>query len=149
MKGLLVALTAGIAFWSCGGSGGSSSGLNPAFTGAWSGTTTATIQGFAPYSYHSGINIAVSGSTGNITQVCTDGSGSISFQGSGSSAQWSGPATCPPVALFGICSAVTPTYQSGSLSLNTANTLTAQGTGMASGCGASRVPATLTFVGSK
>ncbi len=148
MKRLIVALAAGIALWSCGGSGGSGSGLNPAFTGAWNGTTTVTLQGFAPYSYSAHVNIAVSGSTGNITQVCTDGSGSISFQGSGSSAQWTGTATCPPVAVPGICSAVTLTYQSGSLTLNTANTLTAQGTGMASGCGTSR-PATLTFVGSK
>ncbi len=147
MNRCIAALAAGIALSACGGSGGGGSGLNPALSGAWIGTATATLQGFAPYSYPSSVNIAVSGSTGNITQVCPDGSGSISFQGSGSSAQWSGNATCPPTPLPGICSAVTLTYQSGSLSLNTANTLTAQGTGVASGCGASR-PATLTFVGS-
>ncbi len=66
MKRLIVALAAGIALWSCGGSGGSGSGLNPAFTGAWNGTTTVTLQGFAPYSYSAHVNIAVSGSTGNM-----------------------------------------------------------------------------------
>jgi hypothetical protein len=92
--------------------------------------------------------IAVSGQTATVSAICPDGSGSVSAQGSGNSAQWQGSFTCPPVALAGTCAAITLTHQTASLMLDSTGTLTATGSGLASGCGITSA-LTLTFDGTK
>ncbi len=150
---LLVAVAAALVLSACGSDDGGAAApapvtpLNPAFSGTWTGTTTVSFPGVTPFSYSSLVVIAVSGQTATVSAICPDGSGSISAQGSGDSAQWRGSFTCPPLALD-TCPAVTLTYQNASMTLNSNGTLTANGSGVATGCGISS-PVTLTFNGTK
>jgi hypothetical protein len=152
MLRLLAAAAAALILAACGDDGGAAAPapatpLNPAFSGTWTGTTTVSSPGVAPFSYSSSVVIAVSGQTATVSAICPDGSGSISAQGSGDSAAWQGSFTCPPIALD-TCPAVTLTYQNASMTLNANGTLTASGSGIASGC-AITLPVTLTFNGAK
>ena len=72
-EGIIVA-TAGLALCVCGGSGGSGNGsaLDQTLTGDWSGTTTLTLSGLAPYTYQSTVSISMSGSTANINRAYFD-----------------------------------------------------------------------------
>jgi hypothetical protein len=87
----------------CGGSSNSQD-LDPAFSGQWTGPATLTISGETPQSYTARLVIAVSGQNATFSDVCLDGSGSLTIQGSGRSATWSGNYACPPVQ-FTNCSA--------------------------------------------
>jgi len=152
MNRLLAAVAAALVLAACGDDDGAAAPapatpLNPAFSGTWTGTTTISAPGFAPLYYSSLLVIAVSGQTATVSAICPDGSGSISAQGSGDSAEWQGSFTCPPVAL-GTCPAITVTYQNASMTLNSNGTLTANGSGVASGCGFYSA-VTLTFNGTK
>ena len=132
----------------CGGGGGSSSSqdLDPAFSGSWTGPATLSISGETPQNYTARLVIAVSGQNATFSDVCLDGSGSLTIHGSGRSATWTGNYACPPVA-FTNCSAVTATFTSASVVLN-GSALSAQGSGTASGCGQSKA-FTITMTGSK
>jgi len=151
MRTRLLALAMGTTLAACGGSdsgGGGGSSLNPAFGGTWTGVTTVTVTGLSPFTFPSTLGIAVSGSTATINNVCPDGSGTIVGQGSGNTVSWSGTLTCPPVAVAGVCPAVTATYTSATATLNDNGTLTSAAAATASGCLLTS-PATLTFTGSK
>src|SRR5207237_87701 len=111
----------------CGGSSGGSPNLDPAFSGTWTGPATLVVSGQGSQSYTARIVIAVSGQTATVADVCLDGSGSITAQGSGETASWQGSLTCPPVA-FSNCSSVTEVFQSATTTLN-GNALSAQGSG--------------------
>jgi sarcosine oxidase gamma subunit len=130
----------------CGGSSSSGSDLDPGFSGTWTGPATLTISGQTPQSYTARLVIAAAGQTATFSDVCFDGSGSITIHGSGRSATWSGSYACPPVA-FTNCSSVTETFQSASVVLN-GKALSAQGSGTASGCGLTK-DFTITMTGSK
>jgi len=130
----------------CGGSNSGGSDLDPGFSGSWTGPATLSISGETPQNYTARLVIAVSGQNATFSDVCLDGSGSMTIHGSGRSATWSGNYACPPVQ-FTNCSAVTMTFQSASIVLN-GNALSAQGSGTASGCGQSKA-FTITMTGSK
>jgi hypothetical protein len=148
MNRILLVLVVAATLNACGGSSDDGEPpLNPALSGTWTGSTTVSFPGFAPFSYASYVVIAVSGQTATAAAVCPDGSGSIAIQGSGDTAEWHGAYSCAPVAL-GACSTVTLTYQSIVATLNGSGTLSAVGSGVASGCGTSSA-VTLTFSGSK
>jgi hypothetical protein len=129
----------------CGGSSNSQD-LDPALNGQWTGPATLTISGETPQSYTARLVIAVSGQNATFSDVCLDGSGSLSIHGSGSSASWQGSYACPPVA-FTNCSAVTMTFTSASVVLN-GSALSAQGSGTATGCSQSKA-FTIAMTGSK
>jgi hypothetical protein len=153
MRKRIVLVAAGLALCVCGGSGGggNGSGFDQALTGDWSGTRTVALAGFAPRVDAAGVTIQVSGSTANITPVCPQGNSSITFQGSGSSAHWTGPFTCS-IAHFPGCGSpgAYVDYDSGSLSLGPDKTLTLEFSGVALFCaGAFRQSAVVTFVGTK
>jgi hypothetical protein len=110
-----------------------SSPLNSAFGKAWLGTSTVTIPGQAPVSFTSQLNITVSGDNATLTNLCPDGSGSLTATGSGNSAAWSGSVSC---FIPGNGCTLTLTYKSTALSLSSDNrTLTSDASGTASGCG--------------
>lgn len=149
MRRILFVLAVAATLNACGGSSDDTGQppLNPALSGIWTGTTTVSLPGYAPFSYSSYVVIAVSGHTATAAAICSDGSGSISTQGSGNTADWHGTYSCSPVAL-GSCPAVTLTFQSIVATLNGNGTLSAIGTGVTTGCATSSA-ATLTFFGSK
>ncbi len=155
MRKRMVVVAAGLALCTCGGSGGrgNGSGFDQALTGEWNGTATLALQGLDPHVFASTVQIEVSGSTANITHACPDGSGSISFEGSGSSAQWTRARaiTCSLV-MFPDCpfERAYVDYNYGSLSLSPDKTLSVEFGGFALGCGDGRSrAATGRFVGSK
>ena len=107
--------------------------LNGAFAKAWLGTSTVTILGQAPVDFPSQLNITVSGDSATLTNICPDGSGSMTATGSGNSAAWSGSVAC---FVPGNSCTVTLTYKSTALSLSTDNrTITSDASGTADGCG--------------
>jgi hypothetical protein len=116
------------------------------FSGTWSGSATANIQGDAPYTYTGQIVVSVGGQTANVSEVCPNGDGSFAASGSDDSASWSGTLACSAVALEG-CGAVVFTYTSGSLSLG-GNMLAASGAGSGTGCGITN-SFTMSFTGTK
>jgi hypothetical protein len=138
---IALALVFGVA--ACGGSGG---GLDAAMAGTWNGTASVTMAGLQPLSYQGQLIVAVSGDTATVRQVCSNGSGSISASGTGSTAQWHGTLSCPPVA-FSDCASVTFTFNSGNMSL-TNGALVAQGAATGAGCGVTRA-ASFSFTGTK
>jgi hypothetical protein len=138
MKRLLLA----VFLVGCGGGG-----FEPDFEGTWRGTTTVSVQGFAPLAYSSALSIVVNGGELSAFNICPAGDGSIGTHGEGDTAVWSGAVTCNPVATTA-CSAVAIVFQAATLDLLTSNNLTAQGSGRAIGCGTS-ANATMIFNGSK
>ncbi len=138
---LLLPILAALA---CGGS--NDPVLDPAFAGTWTGTTTITFPGYAPF-YSSGqLLIAVSGQDANVTEICPDGSGGVTATGTGENAAWSGTYACPAVAL-GTCASVAITYTSASAILSN-TTLSVVAAGTASGCGTTS-DVTVSFSGGK
>jgi len=126
--------------WGCSGDS-----VNPRFAKTWTGTATVTIPGASPLSYPSQLTITVSGDSATATNICPDGSGSVTAHGNGDTINWTGSVDCPPVALS--CGSATLTYKTATLTLsNDGKTLTAQGSGTASVCGVS-APITTSFVG--
>jgi len=118
--------------------------LNGAFAKAWLGTSTVTILGQAPVNFPSQLNITVSGDNATLTNICPDGSGSITATGSGNSAAWSGSVNC---FVPGNNCTLTLTYKSTALSLSSDNrTITSDASGTANGCGLSTT-FTVHFVG--
>lgn len=153
MRRRIVEVAAGLALCACGGSGGggNGSGLDQALAGDWSGTRTVTLAGLVPRVDSVTVTIQVSGSTANITPVCPQGSGSLTFQGSGSSARWTGPTQCSLARYPGCTSpGAYVDYDSGRLSLNPDRTLSLQFNGVANFCaGAFSQSTAVIFVGTK
>ncbi len=137
-----------LAALACGGGGGSSSGsLDPAFAGTWSGTVTLSVSGSPSTSSASQLVVAVSGQSATISEVCPEGNGSVTAQGSGDSATWNGNVSCLAIPITGVCASVIITYTSATATLSN-GTLTVQATGKAAGCGASS-PVQVSFSGTK
>ncbi len=134
----------------CGGDGGggddSSGSLNPAFSGAWTGTATISFDGLSPVSYYAYLTISVSGGTATVAKLCPTGSGSLVVSGNDNYATWHGTLTCPPSA-FRECDPITVVYQSGTATLS-GGALTVTATGYGTGCGVTR-SATVTFIGTR
>jgi hypothetical protein len=130
--------------------GGSTSPLSAAFAGTWttnlsvSGGTLGSEQGVAGE-----LDITVSGSSATVAKVCLDGTGSLSFTGSGDSASYSGLYACGPATL-GSCASAVVSYASGTASVvvGSPDTLTIDLTGNVSGCGQSSA-LTAAFTGLK
>jgi hypothetical protein len=121
----------------CGGSDNSSA-LNGSFAGTWNGATTLTLAGYSPYSYPASLVIAVNDVGATASNICPGiGDGhtlTLTVQGSGNSATWSGILVCNPVQFSG-CSSVVFTFNNASAALNPDGSLSGQGSGSASGCG--------------
>jgi len=127
-----------------------SSGLNPAFSRTWKGTATTTVSGQAPIIIDPAeIAVAVSGSVAAVSGFCEGGAPLFLMTGSGNHAGMANGVigwSCPPQALFN-CPSVTVSYGSVTINLSANNsTLTGQGSGDASGCGA-RWDLTYNFTG--
>src|SRR5262249_15368486 len=90
--------------WGCSGDS-----VNPRFAKTWTGTATVTIPGASPLSYPSQLTITVSGDSATATNICPDGSGSVTAHGNGDTINWTGSVDCPPVALS--CGSATLTYK--------------------------------------
>src|SRR5262249_53997255 len=90
MRNPTIVIAAVSALCACGGSGGGANGraFDQMIAGIWNGTSTLEVQGIERIVYSSSLKIEVSGSTGNISNVCPDGTGAFPLEGSGSSAQW-------------------------------------------------------------
>jgi hypothetical protein len=132
----------------CGGSDSTGS-LDNAFAGTWNGTTTLTLAGYAPYSYASQLSVSVNGETATASNICPaigDGH-TLTVHGTGNSASWSGSLTCNPVQ-FTQCSSVVFTFHNASAVLNPSGSLSAQGSGSATGCGIT-LDFTFSFTGTK
>lgn len=125
--------------------GSSSDNLNSAIGKTWTGTTTFSVNGQSQGNSAGQLTVTVSGKTANVTNVCPDGSVTITARGSGNSATWSGIVMCTdPVS----CGTLTLTYNSATLNLSSDNkTLTADASGTVSGCNWSNAALTVHFVG--
>jgi len=122
--------------------------LDQSLAGTWVGTTTLALPAF-DLVYPSTVKIDVSGSTGSITQICPDGSGSFPLEGSGASAHWMDRNITCSLGRFANCShGAYFDYHSGHLSLGSNNTLHLEGSGISAGCEVGGL-ATVTFDGSK
>lgn len=115
-------LVVAICLTACGG------GLNldSSLAGAWSGPVSVAIEGREPLAYTGRIKIEVHEQTATVSELCADGSGTVSFWGSGPRAGWvNNPKAvieCPPVDV-GTCTAagsggVRMFYESGSIELH-------------------------------
>lgn len=131
----------GLLLAACGGP------LDSGFSGSWLGTTTVTSSGQTPFTYSSRLLVATSGSTATAANICPDGSGFITAEGSGNSAEWSGTNVCRPFA-SSTCSSITVTFKQASMELHEDASLYASGSGTLSGCG-NNMPFTMTFNGRK
>ncbi len=125
--------------------GGSSDNLSSAIGKTWTGTTTFTVNGQSQGNTASQLTITVSGKTATVTNVCPDGSVTITARGSGNSASWSGIVMCTEQVN---CGALTLTYNSATLTLSSdSKTLTADASGTVSGCSFSNATLAVHFVG--
>ena len=133
----------------CGGTD-TPTGLNPAFAGTWSGTSTlALATGEVVRTESSTVGITVSGQIGSLNPVCFDGTGTIQASGTGNSAAWTGSLACPAVAFPG-CASTVLTWTSATAVLGaTGTSVTATTTGKGTGCGLPAVDFVLTFRGTK
>jgi len=120
-----------------------STALNSEFSGTWVGPVALVSRGRAPLSYTGEVVIAVSGTTAKISNLCSDGTGSVMANGSGDSISWSGNLSCPMSG----CSSGTQTFTSIQATLN-GNMLSATGDATMSGCGQS-YGATITITATK
>lgn len=111
----------------CGG------GLNPGMSGTWNGTDRLSV-GSSVQNFPGQVVVSVAGANAEVREVCLDGSGTITAEGSGYDATWNGTLACPPV-VFTNCASVTLTYNQGSLTLYSDGSLTVEGSGQATGCG--------------
>jgi hypothetical protein len=130
--------------------GGSSSPLSAAFAGTW--VTSLTVSGGtlgSEQNVASELDITVTGSSASVAKPCLDGTGSLTFTGSGDSASYAGLYACGPATL-GSCASVVVSYASGTASVAEGgqDTLTVVVKGNASGCGQSSA-LTATFTGLK
>jgi len=146
MKPLLVGAVSVLLF-AC---GGSSAPLSEAFAGTWmtnrdvSAGSLGSEQGEGAGTE---LDIAVVGSSASVSKPCLDGTGALTFTGSGDSASYSGLEACAPTA-FGSCGSVVVSYATGtaSVSLGPEIGLTVTLKGNVSGCGQSSA-LTATFTG--
>ena len=125
--------------------GGSSDNLNSAIGRTWTGTTTFSVNGQNQGNSAGQLTVTVSGKTANVTNVCKDGSVTITARGSGNSATWSGVVTCTDQVN---CGTLTLIYNSATLDLSSDNkTLTADASGTVTGCNWSNAAFAIHFVG--
>lgn len=153
MRNPTIVIAAVSALCACGGSGGGANGraFDQMIAGIWNGTSTLEVQGIEPIVYSSSLKIEVSGSTGNISNVCPDGTGAFPLEGSGSSAQWANRTVTCPLGRFAGCNrSAYFDYHAGRLSLSPDSTLHVDGSGLSLGCAGGIVAsAAVTFVGTK
>lgn len=117
----------------CAGCGGAVSGE---FAGRWEGTVVHSFLGLPAVQYATALQVQAQGGALTVSGICPDGTGSLRAEGAGERAEWEGAYACPPTP-FSDCAAVTLTYTAASLEVE-AGSLRAQGTGVATGCGAAR-----------
>lgn len=147
MKRLLSVVV--VAVVACGGSDGDESSggsVNSNMSGTWVGPGALLVDPYAPQGYTGHLVVAASGTRVTVAGFCFDGSGSMTIQGSGNTASWTGAYTCPSVAFIN-CSSVALTFREASLVLNN-GVLSASGSGTLTGCGQTK-PFTLSLTGTK
>ena len=126
--------------------GGGILGLDPAFSGTWVGPVVISAPGQQSVNYTGGIVVAVAGSTATVAGLCLNGGGTVTFQGSGDSASWSGALAWSPFSTTS-CASVAQVLTHLQATLN-GTMLSGQGTGTLTGCGLS-FAVTFTFTGTK
>ncbi len=100
--------------------------------GPWTGMTRAAFGSGGSYSYDAFLGVTVTGSTALVSGVCVDGTGSLTVDGGGTSASFSGSVTCPSIPIS-TCEAVVFTYEGALLTLSDTG-LSFNATGTANGC---------------
>jgi hypothetical protein len=148
MQRTLALVVAALSVAACSGSDGHA--VNPALSGAWTGTSVLAYRDYPgiAWIYPTRVTVSVDGDTAQLSGTCPDGSGSMTAQGAGDSVDWRGTMTCPPDHLDNFCSAAELIFQAATATLKPDGTLTVSGSGVWDGCGAS-IPVTVTFSGMK
>jgi len=95
---LSIVLTATLA--ACGSS------LDTRMNGAWQGNWTQWLDDSAGTSSLRQLTLSVTGETVTVSGICPDGSGSITAEGNGDTASWSGNSSCPPATVESCASGV-------------------------------------------
>ena len=136
---------------------GSSPPLDPSFSGTWQGSATFDLTGVPSYFISPGpeMVVAVSGTTGTISNICPGATGTANISGSGNVATFPGNVVCPAWTATGTwtCASVVFTYTSGTVTLFRGDavepkTLAVDASGTAVGCGTT-YPAKATLYGTK
>ena len=120
------------------GSGcGPGPGLDPAFSGTWTGPVTVLLDGLSPLSYDGTLSIAAIDGKASLSTLCPSGSSPATLNGVGSEIMWSGTWHCPTFST-GDCASIEPVIASGRLDLESDTTLSGHSFGTATGCGVQR-----------
>jgi len=132
--------------------------MDPNFSGTWQGSATFDLTGGPSYFISPGpeIIVAVSGTTGTISNICPGATGTANISGSDNVATFSGNVVCPawPTTGSWTCASVVFTYTSGTATLfrggavGEPNTLWVDASGTAVGCGTT-YPVKATLYGTK
>jgi hypothetical protein len=150
MQRVVLSAFAAALLCACGNSG---SPLNTAMAGSWQGPIAiggaldASFQEgqiIGELNYQGQIITIVNGNALTVTEICPDKTETVTANGSGNEATWSGNYACPAVPVTN-CAAVTITYSNATATLN-GSTLTVNATGTLTGCGTSGA-ITLAFSG--
>jgi hypothetical protein len=128
------------------GSGEPPSGfpLAPGFAGTWGGRVEANlgVDGTSfNYPYGTALVITVTGNAASISGVCLDGTGAVQLTGTEAAASAPSSFSCGPTEFDG-CSSTVFTYETLSVTLTSASTLSLKGSGTAKGGDTSYVLAT-------
>lgn len=123
--------------------------LDKDFDGTWTGTTVLTLSpagGKPMVGTGAGtLVVDVSGSIGEATSVCPNGSGALQFEGGGREVYWTGLLSCP--SPFEGCPTAAVVFRSGTMKLQ-GERLLGELEGSANICPGT-IPAKLEFSGTK
>jgi len=110
--------------------------LDPGIAGTWTGNATILVAGNPPSQAQATLTVVVNGNSATIAGICSlPDTQSVTANGSGESAGWSGVLTCE---VLGYGSCPTAVYSYGIVTLSyAASNLTIVSNGSISGCGGS------------